>query len=93
MKTIKIEIEIPEAFARYIDVQDPNYQRRVQELLCYGLIQENKISFGKAAEILGIDKLSLITNLGKLGIPYFDYDIDEVKRDALNASRVMEENR
>jgi len=90
MNTIKIELDIPEALASYVDVKDPEYQRKVRELMLYELIKEDKISFGKAAEILEIDRLSLITNLGKMGIPYFDYDIEDVVADADNAGKVME---
>ncbi len=90
MNTIKIEFEVPEALTGYVDINDPEYQKKVRELMLYELIKEGKISFGKAAEILETDKLSLITSLGKLDIPYFDYDIEEVKRDADNASKVME---
>lgn len=92
MNTIKIEFEVPEALAVYVDVKDLDYQRKVRELMLYELIKEGKISFGKAAEILETDRLSLITNLGKMGIPYFAYDVDEVIEDADNARKVMEGN-
>ena len=90
MNTIKIELDIPEALVSYVDVKDPEYQRKVRELMLYELIKEGKISFGKAAEILETYRLSLITSLGKMGIPYFDYNIEDVVEDADNAGKVME---
>ncbi len=92
MNTIKIELDVPEALTAYVNVKDPEYQKKVRELMLYELIKEGQISFGKAAEILGTDRFSLITRLGKLGIPYLDYDIEEVVTDADNARKVMEEN-
>lgn len=92
MNTIKVEFEIPEVLAAYIDLKDPEYQRKVRELMLYELIKEEKISFGKAAEILETDRISLITSLGKQGIAYFDCDIKEVIADAENAKGVMEGN-
>lgn len=92
MNIIKIELDIPEALAAYVNIKDPEYQKKVRELMLYQLIKEGKISFGKAAEILETDRFSLITNLGKLGIPYFDCDIDEVVEDADNVRKLMEEN-
>ncbi|MDQ2086072.1 UPF0175 family protein [Herbivorax sp. ANBcel31] len=92
MNTIKIELEVPEALAGYVDIKNPEYQRKVKELMLYELIKEGKISFGKAAEILEIDKMSLITSLGSLGISYFENDIEEVVEDANNARKVMGEN-
>jgi hypothetical protein len=58
------------------------YQRKLQELMLYQLINENIISFGKAAEIIGKDKISLIIDSGEMGTPYYDCDIDEVVEDA-----------
>lgn len=89
MSTIKVEFEIPEALAGYVDLKDPEYQKKVKELMLYELIKEGKISFGKAAEILETDKLSLIIDLGKLGLPYFDSEINEVVEDADNLDKVM----
>jgi predicted HTH domain antitoxin len=93
MNTIKIEFEVPEALTSYINIKDPEYHRNVRELMIYQLIKDGKISFGKAAEILESDRITLITSLGKLGIPYFDYNIEEVVEDADNAGKVMEGNR
>lgn len=92
MNTIKIELEVPEALIGYVNIKDLAYQRKVRELMLYELINEGKISFGKAAEILETDRLSLITSLGKLGIPYLDYDVKEVIADADNASKATEGN-
>lgn len=93
MNTIKIELDVPEALASYVDVKDPEYQRKVRGLILYELIKEGKISFGKAAEILETDWFSLITNLGKLGIPYFVHDIEDVVADADNAGMVTKGSR
>lgn len=41
--------------------------------ICY--TESEKISHGKAAEILGIHKLELIEMYGKIGLPYFDVTI------------------
>lgn len=90
MSTVKIEIEIPEAMLQYLDYNDAEYNKKVKELMIYQLIKEDKISFGKAAEILEIDKLSLMIDLGKMGISYFDGDIDEIKEDALNIKKCLE---
>jgi predicted HTH domain antitoxin len=91
MNTIKFEMEVPEAFSAYVDVKDKDYQKHIRELMLYELIKEDKISFGKAAEILGIEKISLIADMGKLGIPYFEGSIDEVKADAENIKKLLED--
>lgn len=93
MSTVKIELDIPEILAKYFDVNVPDYKKRIQELMAYQLIKDDKMSFGKAAEILGIDKTTLITRLGEMGIPYFDHEISEVKEDAKEASFVYEKKK
>ena len=63
---------------QYIDDNDPNYLNKIRTLMMYQLVKEDKVSFGKAAEMLGEDKVSFITDLGKMGLAYFDNDINEV---------------
>ena len=41
-------------------------------MILYPFIQNRTISHGKAAELLGIQKLDLIEFYGKLGIPYLN---------------------
>jgi len=90
MNTMQVTFDMPETIAKYVDFADKDYQFRVQELIMYSLIQEDKLSFGKAAELLGIGKIRLITDLGNVGLPYFDQSFDEVMEDA-NAARVFAE--
>lgn len=92
MNTIRIEMDVPELLTSYININDPAYQKKIQELMLYDLIKENKISVGKAAEILELNKLSLITDLGKLGISYFDNDIEEIKEDIMNLNNYTKES-
>jgi len=82
---MRLTLDVPEMMARYVDFSDSAYQLRVQELMMFELIREGKLSFGKAAEILGIGKIQLITDLGQLGLPYFDQPAREVWEDAETA--------
>lgn len=58
-------------------------------LLLYPFVQNLTISHGKAAEILGIKKLDLIDLYENLGIPYFNFSIDEVKSDLENCREFL----
>lgn len=81
MNTHKIEIEIPEEFKNYMDKNEKNYGKKLKELLLFQFIKQDKISFGKAAEIMGISKIEYIQDLGELGIPYYDNDFSDVEND------------
>lgn len=93
ISTVKVELDMPEILANYFEVNDSEYTKRIQELMAYQLIKDDIITFGKAAEILGIDKITLITRLGEMGIPYFDHEINEVQEDVKEATFIYEKNK
>ena len=62
-----------------IDMEDETAELERNALLLYPLIKNMTISHGKAAEILGINKLDLIQLYSELGLAYFDMDISEVE--------------
>lgn len=91
MNLVKVEIDVPETLLRYIDVNDAEYRKKIRELMVYELVKENKISFGKAAEMLGLSKIQFITDLGKMGIAYFDMEGSEVIEDVKTIDNFLEE--
>ena len=48
---------------------------------CYPYIKRGVMSYGKAAEMLGLHKIDLITLYGKLGLSYFDETEEEYEED------------
>lgn len=91
MNTVRIEFDMPSEILNYISNDDINYNNKVRELIIYALIKEGKISYGKGAEILGINKIDYITDLGKLGIPYFDDKYREIEEDLSSLDKVLED--
>lgn len=89
MNTIKIEFEMPSEILKYISNTDEKYNEKVKMLMIYTLIKEGKISFGKGSEILGINKIDLITELGEMGIPYFDFRYEEIEEDLNNLNKII----
>ena len=87
---MRVTFDVPETLAHYVDFGDRAFQLRVQELMMFELIRAGRLSFGKAAELLGIGKIKLITDLGQLGLPYFDQTADEVWADAAAARAFTE---
>lgn len=81
MDGIKIEIELPKEILNYISLNEITNEKVLKELIIYKLIKDEKISFGKGAEILGMSKIELIEELSKYGINYFDQPIEEVIED------------
>jgi predicted HTH domain antitoxin len=50
---------------------------KARELIILGLYQENRISGGKAAELLGLTRLGFVSLLTRKGIDYFHLTPDE----------------
>ena len=48
-------------------------------MLILPFVQNQTVSHGRAAEILGVRKLELIAFYGKLGLPYLDMSEEELK--------------
>lgn len=89
MNTIRMEFEMPSEILNYVSVDDKNYSNKVKELMVYALVEDGKISFGKGAEMLGINKADFIVSLGKMGIAYFNEDIEEVEDDLTTLDEIM----
>ena len=80
----KIEITVPVQMLDLIK-GGSEYDFKTCAMLLLPLIKNEDISYGKAAEILGINRLDLIDYYGRLGVNYIDYDIEGVEEDVKNA--------
>ena len=89
MQPRRLEIEIPDAILGYLQMDDEKIKKRLYKLLLADLARQGIISFGKAAELAGIDKMAFITEMGHMGVPYFGGDISEVLDDAETVKKTM----
>ncbi len=81
MAMTKIEIDVPEEIVPFAVLEDKEAQITRNAMLVYPYIKNGVISHGKAAEMLGIQKMDLIVLYGKLGLPYFDETEEEFEED------------
>lgn len=72
MAMIKVEIDVPEEIVPYTILKNKEAQMTRNAMLVYPYIKSGVISHGKAAEMLEIRKMDLITLYGKFGLSYFD---------------------
>ena len=82
MQMHKLEIELSDAIMGYLQMDEEKIKKRVYMLLLADIARQGIISFGKAAELVGIDKMAFITEMGHMGVPYFGGDISDVLNDA-----------
>ena len=91
MSMRKIEINIPEGMVFYVSKTDEEAVLKQNAMILYPYIQDDTISYGKAAELLGVHKLDLIALYGKLGISYLRESVDELTSD-LQAIKKLRSN-
>ena len=89
MQPHKLEIEIPGAIAGFLQMDNEKIKTRINKLLLVDLVRQGVISFGKAAELAGVDRMSFIIEMGHMGIPYFDGDFSEILNDVETVGRTM----
>lgn len=90
MELTNVELRIPEQMKQYIQVKDADKELLRNALLLYPFIKDYTISHGKAAEILGINKLDLIALYSSIGLPYYDMTLDEIEEDLETYHRLKE---
>lgn len=89
MPMTDFSLKIPQALLAYIQTENPQDELVRNAMLVYPLIKNNKISHGRAAELLGIPKMQLIELYGELGIPYIDIGVEEVKKEVATYERLF----
>ena len=89
MKTVNIQIAVPEDMWSYLDNEDPEQIFERNAMFLYPFIRDLTISHGRAAEILGVHKTDLIEFYDSLGIPYLDQGEEELMEDLATLDRLM----
>jgi predicted HTH domain antitoxin len=75
MSSVKIEIEEP--LAAILHQTNQPVQQAGREMIVLELYRRGAISSGKAAELLGMQRLAFIQHASRLGIPFFDMTGEE----------------
>lgn len=61
-------------------------------MIIFPFIQDETISYGRAAEILNLKKMDLIELYSSLGLPYFNQSREELEDDLQNIKSIMEQS-
>lgn len=75
MSSVKIEIDEP--LAAILHQTNQPVQEAGREMIVLELYRRGAISSGKAAELLGMERIDFIKHASRLGIPFFDMTEDE----------------
>jgi predicted HTH domain antitoxin len=72
-----VRIEIDEALAALLHQTNQPVQAAAREMIVLELYRRGAVSSGKAAELLGTNRVTFIQHASRLGIPYLDMTEDE----------------
>ena len=81
MTMTEVSIRVPQMMAEYTVSDDEKTNLTRNAMILFPYIQNDTISHGKAAQILGIHKRDLIALYSNLGLPYLDQTSDELESD------------
>ena len=72
-----VNIEIEEPLAALLHQTNQPVQQAGREMIVLELYRRGTISSGRAAELLGMERIDFIQHASRLGIPYFSLTKDE----------------
>lgn len=81
MNTIQVQIDVPQGMANMVTNTDKEHIFARNAMMLYPYIQDLTISHGRAAELLGINKLDLIEFYNKIGIPYLNQSVTDLEEE------------
>ena len=78
MELTTIQITVPKDMASLIETSDRLDGMERNAMILYPYIKDLTISHGRAAEILGVNKIDLLEFYGRMGLPYLDLTPEEL---------------
>ena len=78
MSKVTLELDVPSELLAMLGRTKSSVAEAVTTFSILGLYLERNISSGKAAELMGIHKSEFIRLLAHKGVPYFDYQDEEL---------------
>jgi predicted HTH domain antitoxin len=77
-----VKMEFPKDILLAADISETNAASDIKKYLALYMFKERLLSFGKATELSGMDKLGFLELAGSKGIP-LNYDIDDYHEDLI----------
>jgi len=82
METITLEISLPKQVLLSLGLSRDDATRTLKRALVLQLVRDERVSVGKAAELLGMGKIEFIELMAQENVPYFDYSSDELDEES-----------
>ena len=76
-RRVKLDFELPDEI--FTQLREEEIETKVKESLVMELLREHRLSQGKAAELLGLDRDEIFNLMAKYRIPVIDLTPEELK--------------
>lgn len=90
MSNLTISLNLPRDLLGALNIPESQLPRQILEILAIELFRQQRISAGKAAELLDLSKLSFIELLAQHQIPYFTETPDELAAEVEAVEHLLE---
>jgi len=89
----QVSFDVPAQIVQFVMVNDDRSEQIRDAMMVYPYIKNGTISHGKAAEMLGMNKLDLISLYSSMGVDYFDLSEAEFKDELSTYSKLTQKKR
>jgi predicted HTH domain antitoxin len=90
MKILTVPLQVPSDILSVLNVSQLELPDRLRQLVALELFREEKISAGKAAEMLGISKRDFVQLLAKHDIHYFRQEPEELTEEIRIVEQIID---
>ncbi|MBR8837018.1 MAG: UPF0175 family protein [Stigonema ocellatum SAG 48.90 = DSM 106950] len=90
MNTLTVNLQLPRDLLGALNISEAQLEGRILQLVALELFRQERISTGKAAELLLISKWEFIQLLAEYNISYFSESSAELAAEVATAQKVLE---
>ncbi len=81
---LQIVVEVPQNVLDAVQRVPEDFAREAKLAMAAKLFELKQLSSGMAAQLIGMDRLSFLAQMPRLGVPVIDLDEDELAQDVAN---------
>ena len=82
-ETVKLTVELPKEVVMLTGRDEKDLPQALKQLLAVELVRQGTLTYGKAAELLGIGQAELIAILAEHKVSIFHFSPDELRQEML----------
>lgn len=93
MSNLTVSLLLPRDLLGVLNIPETQLEQRVLELIALELFRQERVSAGKAAELIGISKWEFIQLLARHNISYLTESPDELRTEVAEVESLLRHNR